>query len=352
MKNRTIIIGIVAVLAVALVLVATVRVISPTERGVKVTFGKAGDSVLQPGLVVKAPFIQKVKKYDMSPKQLNVDVTMGADAAVTQDMQSVAVSGVVYWTYDESRILDIINGYSDSTIKTLVKDNVMGAVKEVIGKYSIYDIVEKQEEVTRNIKDSIQIRLANYPISVSSFTINNYDWSQEFDNQINNTMKMAQQVKVAQQELEVTKQEAQKQVAEANAAKEKAVIEAEMKVAVAEQNALAAEATARGTALAAEATAKGTANAAKVKAEGESEALRIKAQAEADAAKLKADADAYAKEKEGAALAAYYQSLSKYQAIIEAIRNLDIEETRADNWNGVEVSTYLPMTANGTLVAL
>lgn len=318
MNKKLITIGIIAVLAIVII-VTSFSVISPTQRGVKVTLGKAGDTVIQPGLTLKMPFIQSIKKFSLSPQQLEMNFSMGQDAAVTSDMQSVACQLVVYWTYDEARILDIVNSYTDSAIKNLVKDNTLGAIKEVIGKYSIYDIVEKQEEVTAKVKTSLQDRLANYPVTISNVTINNWDWSAEFDAQIANTMKMAQQVKVAQQELEVTKQQAQKQVAEANAAKEKAEIEAQMRVVVAEQEALAREKTATG---------------------------------QANAAKIAAEAEAYAREIAGKAEAAYYESLSRYADIITTMRKLDIDAQRAENWNGVEVSTYVPLTGTGALVTL
>lgn len=322
----------IAVAVVAIFTIATmISVVTPTQRGVRITLGKAGEAVVSPGLTLKAPyFIQKIKKYDLAPKQLEMKFSMGSDAAVTSDMQSVACTLVVYWTYEESRILDIVNGYSDSSIKNLVKDNALGAIKEVIGKYSIYDIVEKQEDVLQKVQAALVARLAKYPVSISNITINNWDWSAEFDEQIANTMKMAQQVKVAQQELEVMKQQAQKQVAEANAAKEKAQIEAQMRVVVAEQEALAKEKTATG-----------QANAAKISAD-----------ADAYKAKVAADAEAYAKEVQGKAEAAYYESLFKYSDIITALRQLDIDEQRARKWNGVEVSTYVPLTGTGTLVTI
>jgi len=190
--------------------------------------------------------------------------------------------------------------------------------------------VEKQEEVLAKVQSALVSRLAKYPVNISNATINNWDWSAEFDDQIANTMKMAQQVKVAQQELEVTKQQAQKQVAEATAAKEKAEIEAQMKVAVAAQEALARE----------------------KEAEGKANAAKITADADVYKAKAQADAEAYSKEIQGKAEAAYYESLSKYADIITAMRQLDIDAQRAKNWNGVEVSTYVPLTGTGALVTL
>lgn len=327
--KKLIVIGIIAVLAV-LLLVGAIRVVSPTERAVKVTLGKVENTVLQPGLVFKVPLVQKVKKYDLSPKSLEMNFSMGQDAAVTSDMQSVACQMVVYWTYDETRILDIVNGYSDAAIKSLVETNTLGAIKEVIGKYSIYDIVEQQEEVTEKVKQSLVNRLAKYPVVISNATINNWDWSAEFDAQIANTMKMAQQVKVAQQELEVTKQQAQKQVAEATAAREKAEIEAQMKVTVAEQEAIAKE----------------------KYAEGQAKASKISAEAEAYKLKVEADAEAYSREVEGKAEAAYYSELNKYAEIIETLRKLDIESERASRWDGKEIADFIPLTASGVMVDL
>ena len=327
---RKLIIGAVALILVVVVVISSFTVLNPTERGVKVTMGKAGDTVLNPGIQFKAPFFQTVRRYDLSPKALNMTFSMGQDAAVTSDMQSVACELVAYWTYDETRIIDIVTGYADATIKSLVRDNTLGAIKEVIGKYSIYDIVEKQEEVTEKVKSSLIARLSSYPVVISSLTINNWDWSAEFDAQIANTMKMAQQVKVAQQELEVTKQQAQKQVAEANAAKEKAEIEAQMRVVVAEQEALARE----------------------KQAQGQANAAKVTADAEAYKAKIAADAEAYAREVQGKAEAAYYSELNKYAEIIETLRKLDIESERAERWNGAEVSQYIPLTAAGGLVTI
>ena len=62
--------------------------------------------------------------------------------------------------------------------------------------------------------------------------------------------------------------------------------------------------------------------------------------------------DVEPKEVQGKAEAEYYKSLSSQAEIIELLRTLDIESTRAGKWNGVEVSTYLPLTANGVLVNL
>ena len=315
----------------ALILVASsVTIISPTQRGIMITLGKSGDTVITPGLNVHVPLAQRVAKYDLAPKNIDLNFTPGQDAAVTLDMQSVACSLSVYWTYDESRLIDAVTRYSSASIKSLIERNSLGAIKEVVGEYSIYDIVEKQGEVTAKVYNSLSNRLKDCPVIITNVTIGNWDWSAEFDAQIAATMAMTQQSKIAEQELAVTKQQVQKQVAEAEAAKQKAEIEAQMKVTVAEQAALAREA-----------EAKGLANAQKIAAEGEAEAKKIEA-----------DAEAYARQKEGEAEASYYSSLEPYMNTVEMMRELDISKVRAELWNGVEVSTYIPLTASGAVVTI
>ena len=315
----------------ALILVAlSFTIISPTQRGIMITLGKSGDTVLTPGLNAHIPLVQRVAKYDLAPKNIDLNFTPGQDAAVTLDMQSVACSMSVYWTYDESRLIDAVTRYSSASIKSLIEKNSLGAIKEVVGEYSIYDIVEKQGEVTSKVYTSLSNRLKDCPVIITNVTIGNWDWSAEFDAQIAATMAMTQQSKIAEQELAVTKQQVQKQVAEAEAAKQKAEIEAQMKVTVAEQAALAREA-----------EAKGLANAQKIAAEGEAEAKKIEA-----------DAEAYARQKEGEAEASYYSSLEPYMNTVEMMRELDISKVRAELWNGVEVSTYIPLTASGAVVTI
>jgi regulator of protease activity HflC (stomatin/prohibitin superfamily) len=72
-------------------------------------------------------------------------------------------------------------------------------------------------------------KMAGYPINITELKTVNYDWSDEFDKQIAETMSRAQQVKQAEQQLLIVQQQAQKIVKEAEAAKEAARLNAEAK---------------------------------------------------------------------------------------------------------------------------
>ena len=63
-------------------------------------------------------------------------------------MQTVGTSVTVKYAYDETRIMDIAMRYGDSVVESAMKSNISASVTEVVGQYSIYELVEKQPEVT------------------------------------------------------------------------------------------------------------------------------------------------------------------------------------------------------------
>ena len=292
-----IIAGVIALLVIVTV-INSCTVISPNERGVKVTLGQVEGDVLQPGMQFHAPFITRIRCFRLEPKTYEVSFSCGSDGAITKDMQTVGSTVAVRYVYDERRIMDIVTRYlNDSVIQSAMRDNVKASLKETVGQYSIYDLVEKQNEVTGRVAEAMLTRMADYPIDISQTTITNWDWSDDFDKQIKETANRAQEVKKAEQDLKLAEQQAQKQVKEAEA--KKAAIEQE------------------------------------------AEAALIKAQKEAEAKKVEADALAY-----------YNAKVAQNYQVEIKLKELEIELERAKKWDGRQVPEYVPLTAAGGIINL
>ena len=297
-KNVTsVIIGFAIALIVAITLYGGISIVAPAERGVLVVLGQVEGNVLMPGVHFHAPFISVIKKYSVVPKRMDANFTVGKDGAITKDMQTVGSNVTVFYRYDEARIMDAITKYSDSLLENAITKSLVSAVKEVVGKYSIYALIENQDKITVEVNESIKTRLSSYPIEVTQLTISNWDWSDDFDRQIKETMNRTQQVRQAEQDLKLAETNAQKQVAEAEAAKK------------------AAEQTA--------------------------EAELIKAQKAAEAKRVEADALAY-----------YNEKVAQNYQVETRLKELEIQLERAKRWDGREVPNYLPITAGGTIVDL
>lgn len=268
-------------------------VINPNERGIDVKLGQMQDEIIQPGLHWRTPFITETRKFKLEPKTYEVSFSVGADGAITKDMQTVGATVAVRYVYDETRIKDIVTLYAkDSVIENAMKDNVKASLKETTGKYSIYDLVAHQNEITNEVANAMLTRMSNYPIAINQTTITNWDWSDDFDRQIKETANRTQQVKQAEQEANIAAAQAQKLVKEAEAKKQAAELDAQAEIA--------------------------------------------RANGLAESKKIKADAQAYENQK-----------IAQNLDVMKAQWDYEISKIRASKFNGVEVSNqsvYVPNT--------
>lgn len=288
----------VIVVVVLFVVGNSCSIVQQRERGINYTFGKVEGDVVQPGVVWHAPFVTKIKRYSIVPKTYKVDFQVGNDqGAITKDLQTVAAEVVVRYNYDETRIMDIAMKYGDSMIESAMQTKIISSVKEVVGQYTIYELIEKQSEITSKIGELVKIRMQEFPILVTTVDITNWSWDDRFNEQIRQTAERTQQIKTAQQEAEIAAAEAQKLVKEAEAKKQ-----------AEELNAQAAIAKAKG---------------------------------EAEAQKLRADATAYENQRIAQNLSV---ELQKYKH--------DEQMAYYEKWNGELVPTYIPLTAAGGIVNL
>ncbi len=297
-KNlKSIVITCVVVALVAAIIPASCTIVDRTERGVEVLMGQIVGDVIQPGVKFHVPFAATVKKYSIVPKSKSTTFSVGKDGAITKDMQTVGSAVTVYYQYDESRIMEAATKYSDPIIDNAMTQNLIASLKEAVGAYSIYELVENQSDIRAAVEEKMINRMAMYPIKITQLTIANWDWSDDFDKQIKETMNRTQEVRKAEQDLKLAETNAQKQVAEAEAAKQAA--------------------------------------------EQEAEAQLIRAQKSAEAKKVEADALAY-----------YNKKVAENYQVEIKLKELEIELERAKHWNGKEVPDYVPLTAAGAIVTL
>lgn len=286
---------VVAGIAMFLVLVVCIQscsIIDPTERGVTITLGQVKE-VLEPGMHFKAPFVTRVKTYDITPIAYKKSLGIGVDGAITSDKQTIGVDYELYWKYKEDSVKEIAQKYSN---KDAIYDPISTALKEIIkdeaGRISIAQFINDQTTISQKVANRLKERISYIPVEITQFSITNLDWSDDYDKAIRETARIAQEIERAKNEAEVAAANAQKKVKEAEA----------------------------------EAQA----------AEFSKKAAIAKAQGEAEAVKIEADATAYKNLKVA-------QNLS----VMQAQWKHEEEMKRLEKWNGVQVSTqsvYVPNT--------
>lgn len=254
-------------------------IINSDARGLKFTLGAISEKPLSPGLHFNVPFIQHIKKVTIQPIEVNFEVSVGADGAITKDNQTIGAQITFFYVYKENELPIMWKSFGEEKIKSITMKSVSESFKAQVGKHDIFVLPISQDSI--RIKTLRQARgmMKNYPIELTELKINNYDWSDDFDAQIKETMNRSQQVKQKEQELLITEQEAQKKVKEAEAEKTASI----------------------------------------TRAEGEKAAAVLKAEAKAA---------------EGEGIRKYNESIARTIEIQLKLRQLDIEEKRVDKWDG------------------
>lgn len=293
--------------------------VGPTERGIAVTMGKPSTEILTPGMHFKAPFVQSIVTYDLTPIAYTKTISADDDnAPVTSDKQSIGVGFEMFWSYDEDRLYEVATKYrtkdsiyepSSSALKSILKDE--------IGKITIDKIVTDQA----GLQERIRVRFENdkdvqkLPIVIQSFRLANVDWSKEYDARIKKTMETQMEVEQTKQEVAKAEAAAQRQIKEAEAEKQRIELESE---------------------------------AALIKAQKEAQAKIELAKGEAEAKKVKAEAEKY----EAQQIAQAQQMKQAQWAHEEKMKSMEVEEIKWKNWDGDLNPKYVPITAAGTIVDL
>ena len=83
--------------------------INAGERGVLLTFGEASDDIKQPGLHLKVPIVQQIKKMDVRTLKYTADAS-----SASKDLQIVQTEVVINYSLSPSEVVNIYTelGYS------------------------------------------------------------------------------------------------------------------------------------------------------------------------------------------------------------------------------------------------
>ena len=251
--------------------------------GVLTTFGKVKE-IKSPGLVFRVPLAQDVIHITTQPIQVDKDIPVSEDGAITKDNQTVGASLTFFYKYKSDQMKDVYEKFGTERLTNIIKASGTECLKSELGKYEIFNIPMSQPQIQQSVYNDLKAKMSEYPIELTEVKILNYDWSDDFDKQIEQTMQKAQEVKRKQQELLVAEQEAQKVVKTAEANKQATITEAE---------------------------------------------------GEKESAKLRADAKAL----EGEGIRKYNQSVQANMSLEVKLRQLEIEKIKAEKWNGQYVPT-------------
>jgi modulator of FtsH protease HflC len=164
--NRRLLAGSVLLVVGLLLLSGTLFVVKETERAVVLRFGKLLDANTAPGLHVKAPLIDEVRKFDA--RILTLDAN--PENFYTLEGKRLIVDSFVKWRIDDVETYYRATGGDEEVAQGRLSARANDGLRNQFGKRRLHEVVSGQREelmadmrdsLNRAVKDSLGIRVVD-----------------------------------------------------------------------------------------------------------------------------------------------------------------------------------------------
>jgi regulator of protease activity HflC (stomatin/prohibitin superfamily) len=186
--------------------------VGPGERGVLMTFGAVHTGVLAPGLHMKIPLVQTVKRMNVQ-----IQKSQTQETAASRDLQDVTTEVAVNWSInpvDAEWVYERL-GDEDQLNSKVISPIVSNAVKAVAAHYDAEQLVEKRDIVRDQIQAQIMAALNQYKVAVQGVNITNFQFSADYAKAIEQKQVAQQKSQQAEYDLARIKVQAQQEIAQA-----------------------------------------------------------------------------------------------------------------------------------------
>ena len=209
-------VGIVAaVLAVLFVIINSVTIIDAGHTGVINTLGRVSENVLQEGLHLKIPFVQRIIKMDNRIVKLEVETE-----AFSKDLQTVETKLAINYRVSKDKSYAIYKNVGSDYETVLVSPAVNEVLKAITAKYTAEESVANRSLISQGLIEELNNKLNKNGIYVEDVNIINFEFSEAY-------IAAIEEKQVAEQRLLKAKTEKEEAIVKAEAAAETLRIQSE-----------------------------------------------------------------------------------------------------------------------------
>lgn len=189
-------------------------IVKSGEVGLRVRFGKIIDINLDEGINFKIPYIESIKKVNIKVQKAELETESSS-----KDLQTITTKLAVNYKVDSKKATYLYKTVGNDYENTILVPAIQESIKAVMSEYTAEQTITKRNEVSDKCLDEIQSKMEKYGIYIVEFNIIDLDFSQAYNQAIEEKQVAEQKVLTAQQQLEKAKIEAEKKIVEAEATK-------------------------------------------------------------------------------------------------------------------------------------
>ena len=202
------------------------RTVQEGHRGVKTRFGKvSSDETLKPGLNFKWPLIESIQQFDVRTKLIQ-----GSERFLTSDSQPATIAYNYNYNVNPENVTELYQKVGMDYEKIVIIPAITDSIKGVIGQTKADDLVQKSDDVAKQIEENLKEKLTERGFATSSFRTPSPRFEKNFEDSIERK-EIARQDSIRETHnttkvKELAKQEEEKARGEANALKLRAEADA------------------------------------------------------------------------------------------------------------------------------
>lgn len=180
--------------------------------GIRTKFGKADQDVVQEGLNMKIPMIERIVLMDCRTQKAEVDCS-----TASRDLQEVTLRVAVNYNVSVENAYNIYKNIGVNYESIMISPSILESVKSVTAQYTAEELITKRSEVSDKMQETLKEKIESRGFSIVDFNITDLDFSAAYNQAIEKKQVAEQEAKQAQYELEKSKIENEKKIAEAEA---------------------------------------------------------------------------------------------------------------------------------------
>ena len=181
--------------------------------GVKTRFGKVQDTMINEGINLKVPYIEKIVKIDCRTQKHEITTE-----ASSKDLQKVSdIKVVINYNVDKTKANQLYKEIGVGYKTILIEPAILESIKQSMSQYTAEELITKRNEVSNIMLTQIKEKLENRGILVSAVNLTDLAFSAEFDAAVEKKQIVEQQTQQAKYELEKAKVENEKKIENAKA---------------------------------------------------------------------------------------------------------------------------------------
>jgi len=203
------VIPIVAIALFGIIFIRSLITTVPTGFvGIRTRFGAVQDSVVNEGINLKVPFIEKIVKIDCKTQKIQT-----ISESSTKDLQTVNVEIAVNYNVNKNTANLLYQEVGVNYANIIVEPAILESVKAAMAQYTAEELITRRGEVSNKIQETLIEKIADRGFTVTSFNITNLLFSDTYNEAIEAKVVAQQRVETAKAELEKTQVENEQKVA-------------------------------------------------------------------------------------------------------------------------------------------